>query len=220
MKDIRYLRILVQLWVLDMVATPKSFPINGRFGTELLYWLKERKLFGLRHYLTVVKVDQRPLFLREFIRGHANRRLSLQLITAASKLCLCERECTAIWGPETETRLSKVPSLCSRQSQHSDVPVLHLRSPAVSDLWTAPLALPAPSGPSDGYVPCRVQKTWGTWKSYSWQFLVVPLDWLSSAYWVKKKNIMADLHSHHRVWGEHKGQGGKMICMQFKAHIL
>lgn len=48
------------------------------------------------------------------------------------------RECMTIWGQEYKTRLSKVPSLCSRQSQHSDVPVLHLRSPVVSDLWTCP----------------------------------------------------------------------------------
>lgn len=58
---------------------------------------------------------------------------------------------------------------------------------AVSDLWSLPLALPGPPCPSDGYVPCRVQRTWGTWRRYSWQFLEIPLHWLSSAHWVKRR---------------------------------
>lgn len=53
------------------------------FGNVIEYfnWLNESEICALRHYLIVVKVDQRLLLLREFIWGHANRCLSLQLIT-------------------------------------------------------------------------------------------------------------------------------------------
>ena len=73
-----------------------------------------------------------------------------------------------------------------------------------------PFPLAGPSGPSDGYVPCRDQRTWDTWKSYSWPFF-----WDSSgmaSLWVKKRNIMADLHFHRKVRRESKGRKEWFEC--------
>lgn len=59
-------------------------------------------------------------------------------------------------------------AITGRITQVTDMPVLRLSSPVVTDLWSCSIA--GPLGPTDGYIPYRDQRTYDTQNSYSQGF--------------------------------------------------
>lgn len=111
-------------------------------------------------FLIAAEMYWRELVVKQVVWGHAHRSLTLQLLTKVAFM----------WGgDEYEDENTRLMSpRCHHwtdHSGHSDMPVLRLSSPVVTDLWSC--SLPGPLGPTDGYIPYRDQRTYDTQNSYS-----------------------------------------------------
>lgn len=122
--------------------------------------------------------------------------------------------CESAWlfaaqNTRPKTQLSKVPSLCSCQSQHANVLVLHIRSLMVAEPWPSP---PVILSPSDEFALRGSQK----------------LGYMEKLFMAISRHCCMYMHTERKrrisrmtcTFITESVEREKMICMQFKPHIL